>query len=64
MKKMRWSLTTMICSWLELLSVLMMIWVGISYVDVLINNEFNKSQHSDWNAFQIMVDFHNKMERS
>lgn len=63
MKKMRWSFTKFICNMVTLVSILMMVWVGLSYIDVLLNNEYYDRGTSEYNALQLMLDIHNKIEK-
>lgn len=63
MKKMRWSFTKFICNMVTLLSVLVMIWVSLSYFDILLNNSYHNRETSDYNALKIMVNIHNKLEK-
>ena len=64
MKKMRWSLTTMVCSWIEVLSVLGMIWMGASWVNTAWTNGYDDGKEpADWNAIKIMVDYHNQIDK-
>ena len=62
MKKMKWSLSVMLCSWVELLSVLGMIWVGASWINTVWTNGYDDGREAaDWNALKIMLDIHNSM---
>lgn len=63
MKKMKWSFTKFICNMVTLVSILMMVWVGLSYIDVLLNNEYYGRGTSEYNALQLMLDIHNKIEK-
>lgn len=63
MKKMKWSFTKFICNMVTLVSILMMVWVGLSYIDVLLNNEYYDRGTSEYNALQLMLDIHNKIEK-
>ena len=53
---MKWSLTTLICAWMELLSIVMMVWVGASWVEVISKNSHpNPAPISQYNLLQMMV---------
>lgn len=63
-KGYKWSLTTLICAWMEVLSVVMMIWIGASWVEVVSKNSNPDSQICEYNLLQMMVNadlkIHNK----
>ena len=63
MKKMKWSFTKFICNMVTLISVLIMVWMSLSYFDILLNNEYYDRETSDYNALKIMVNIHNKLEK-
>ena len=56
MKKLRWSLWTMLASWSELLGALIITYCGVSYIDVLIRH----SNCASWNLIRIMVEMGGK----
>lgn len=56
MKKLKWSLETMLVSWCELLGGIVTAYCGISYIDVLIRH----SNCASWNLIRIMVEMGGK----
>ncbi len=52
MKKLKWSLETMLVSWCELLGGIVTAYCGISYIDVLIRH----SNCASWNLIRIMTE--------
>lgn len=57
MKKLKWSLGTMLTAWVELASMLMISYCLISYIDVLIRH----SNCASWNLIKIMVEIGGKI---
>ena len=54
MKKYRWSLTTLICSWAELLGYIVMIWAIGSYIEIIFKN-LHSVPVSNWNMLKVMI---------
>lgn len=62
-RKYKWNFEKFICNMITMLSIAVMVWVGASYIDVLLNNEYYHREKASWNALQMMVDFHNQIEK-
>lgn len=48
-KKITWGIILTICS-------VLLIWIGISFMEVQIQNDIGPRNYSDWNAFSIITD--------
>ena len=48
-KKIIWGIVLTICS-------VLLIWIGISFMEVHAKNDIGPRNYSDWNAFSIIMD--------
>lgn len=48
-KKITWGVVLTICS-------VLLIWIGISFIEVQAKNDIGPRNYSDWNAFSIIMD--------
>lgn len=63
MKKYRWSLTTLICSWSELVGCLVIVWTILSYGQIVANNIKGNYKLSDWNFIKIMIEMDERINK-
>ena len=48
-RKITWGIILIICS-------VLLIWIGISFMEVQAKNDIGPRNYSDWNAFSIIMD--------
>ena len=48
-KKITWGVVLTICS-------VLLIWIGISFIEVQAQNDIGPRNYSDWNAFSIIME--------
>lgn len=48
-KKIAWGIVLTICS-------VLLIWIGISFIEVQAQNDIGPRNYSNWNAFSIIMD--------
>ena len=48
-KKITWGIVLTVCS-------VLLVWIGISFMEVQAQNDIGPRNYSDWNAFSIIID--------
>lgn len=54
--KYRLNVKTLISNLLVLISVVVLVWLAVSYLEIVLNNLHAPSRYSEWNLLQMLTD--------